>query len=280
MKYITPILSVITIPMLLSSPSALAGEAELIASPHDIAAPENDRFHFTTIRAWGYRDYLPQDDYSDILGLELNSAWGWGDWNVTNISYIEFADYARAVPGKPYGNQVPGEVKGAVGATDLLSAFLFSRKSSHESHHHFSYGFAAQFPTASDKTLGSGKWSLGPAIEYEYHNGRFFAAFVALQLWSVSGDSDRKPVNMMMVKPMITYEVIDHWKAVYMPYGISVYWDKKQGQDAYLPLGGGIQHDFKIGSQEMGLSAQFFKYVIRPDKGSEYDLRFMLEFNF
>ena len=134
-----------------------------------------------------------------------------------------------------------------------------------------------QLPTASDSTIGSGKWCVGPAVEYEYERGRFYAAFVALQLWSFAGDEDRKSVNMLMVKPMITYDLGRCWKAVYMPYGVSVYWDKPSGEKVYLPLGGGIQRDFPIGRRELAASVQFFKYVLRPSKGSEYDLRFMLE---
>jgi len=244
-----------------------------------VAEPSPNRFRFTTIRTWVYRDFLPDSRDSDVLGLEFNSAWGLGDFDVANISYLEFADYARAVPGKPAGNPEPGS-EAATGITDLLSAFLFSRKSEHHGPHHFAYGLASQFPTASDDTLGSGKWALGPAIEYEYHRDRFYGAFVALQLWSVAGDADRKDVSMLMIKPMVTYDLGKKWKAVYMPYGISVYWNKPASDAVYLPLGGGIQRDFRIGSLDMAASVQFFKYVVRPSEGSEYDLRFMLEFDF
>jgi hypothetical protein len=196
-----------------------------------------------------------------------------------NISYLEVADYPRAVPGKPTGNPEPG-TESATGISDTLSAFLMSKEREHHGPHHFAYGLATQFPTASDDTLGSGKWSLGPAIEYEYHNNRFYAAFVALQLWSVAGDADRKDVSMLMIKPMVTYDLGKQWKAVYMPYGVSVYWNKPASDAVYLPLGGGLQRDFRIGSLEMAASVQFFSYVVRPPKGSEYDLRFMLELDF
>jgi hypothetical protein len=241
--------------------------------------PEKDAFHFTALRAWYFHEFLPNGDDADVLGLEANSAWAWGDVQFTNISYLEVVDYPRAVPGMPYGNPDP-EAGEATGITDLLSAFLLSKKGGHHDHHHFSLGLATQLPTASDSTIGSGKWSLGPAIEYEYENDPFFAAFVALQLWSVVGDADRDDVSMLMIKPMVTYEVYESWKLVYMPYGISVYWKKDPGQRVYLPIGGGLQHDFSIFSQEMAASVQFFDYVIRPDKGAQYDLRFMLELDF
>ena len=259
-----------------------SGPAEAVSSSpvmSEHAETSPDRFHITTLRLWGYRNYVPDGSDPDILGIEVNSAFGVGGFDVANISYIEFADYPQAVPGMPIGNPEPS-VGDATGITDLLTAFLFSQKQPHHGPHHFAYGVSFQFPTASDDTLGSGKWAIGPAIEYEYDKGRFYAAFVALQLWSVAGDSERKDLSMMMIKPMITYEFVENWKVIYMPYGISVYWNKKSGQKVYVPLGGGVQHDFRIGSQEIGASLQFFNYVVRPDKGSENDLRFMLEFNF
>ena len=239
-----------------------------------------DRFRFTTIRTWVFRNFVP--DKSDPLttGFEFNSAWGWGCWDVANISYIELADYPSPIPGRPVGNEEPAPGQ-ATGLTDFLSAVLFSRKKGHGHHspHHFAAGFATQLPTATSDRIGSGKWSLGPAVEYEYHRGRFYAAFVALQLWSFAGDDSRVNVNMMMIKPMITYDIARRWKLVYMPYGITVYWEKPVDDAIYLPLGGGIQYGFPIGRKSGAVSLQLFRYVLRPSGGPEHDLRLMLEFN-
>jgi hypothetical protein len=99
-------------------------------------------------------------------------------------------------------------------------------------------------------------------------------------MWSVAGDSDRKSVNMMMVKPFVYYSLSSNWDFVYEPYGISVYWDKPSGEKLYLPLGGGFQRKFQLGSQPMVASLQFLKYVERPTKGPEYDLRLLVESDF
>ena len=259
------------------SDASLAQENREAGDTHEASS---DAFQLATHRTWLFRSFLPnEDDDADTLGLEFVSTWGWGNYDVVNISYIELADYPVSVPGLPVGN--PGSLSGAeTGINDVLSAFLFSEKGGHDGRHHFSYGLAVQLPTGSGDTLSSGKYSIGPAIDYEYQNGRFFAAFVALQLWSVAGDSDRKDVSMMMIKPMITYDFNEKWKAVYMPYGVSIYWNKPSGQKVYLPLGGGIQRQFNIGSKPSAFSLQLFKNVVRPDKGAEHDLRFMFEVNF
>ena len=239
----------------------------------------DDRFHFTTIRAWFFQSFVPDRSDPTTLGLEFNSAFGLGRFDVANISYFELADYPVAVPGMPVGNVTPGP-GAATGVNDLLTAFLFSKKRKHHGPHHFALGVAAQFPTASDSTLGSGKWSIGPAVEYEYERGRLFAAFVALNVVSVAGDSNRKDVNMFMLKPMVTYDLGHCWKAVYMPYGVSIYWNKKIDDAVYVPVGGGIQRDFRVRGQKMAASLQLFRYVVRPPKGTEHDLRFMLQMDF
>ena len=234
-------------------------------------------FRIGAWRNWFFVSFLPEGTEAESLGLETESYFPLGSYEVKNISYLEGADYPRPIPGQPPGNVSPGlEIE--AGINDLLTAFWFSKKGNHHGKHHFSLGFAAQLPTASTDMLGSGKWSIGPSFDYEYESGRLFAGAIALQLWSFAGDNDRKDVNYLMVKPFAVYKLNPDWDAIYMPYGITVYWDKPSGEDAYVPLGGGFQRHFMWGKQKMNFSTQFFNNVIRPTKGTEYDLRFMLEF--
>ena len=240
---------------------------------------ENDGFRIAALRNWFFFSFLPEGDEAKTLGLETESYFSLGNYEIKNISYLEVADFPRSIPGQPPGNASPTpEIEIDTGINDLLSAFWFSKKGTHHGNHHFSWGVAAQFPTASSDSLGSGKWSAGPSFDYEYESGRLFAGVIVLQLWSFAGDSDRKNVNFLMAKPFAVYKLNTNWDLIYMPYGISVYWDKPSGEDAYVPLGGGLQRHFTIGSQKMNFSVQYFKNVIRPTKGTEYDLRFMLEF--
>ena len=257
-----------------------ASEAKAQHESGDEHESSSNAFHLDTYRTWLFRSFLPDaNDDADALGLEFVSSWGWGSYDVSNISYIELADYPVGVPGLPPGNPEPGTVADT-GINDLLSAFLFSKKGAHRGPHHFGFGFATQLPTGSGETLSSGKYSIGPAIDYEYEKGRFFMAVVALQLWSFAGDSERKDVSMMMIKPMITYDLNEKWKAVYMPYGISIYWNKPADQRVYFPVGGGIQRQFQIGSKPSAFSIQLFRNVLRPDSGAEHDFRLMFEVNF
>lgn len=240
-------------------------------------------FRLGSQRTWAFISFLndPGDDAS-TLGLEFESYLNIGKYNIKNISYFEVNQYPRSIPGQPNGNpSAEGEFEAVDGINDLLMGFWFAKRGKHHGKHHFTLGFAAQLPTATDASLGSGKWSLGPSFDYEFESGRWFAGAIALQIWSVAGHSDRKDVNMLMVKPFIVFNAAKRFDLIYMPYGISVYWNKPSGENVYLPLGGGGQYQFPLGEKTtLNLGAQFFKNVIRPTKGTVYDLRFLVEFVF
>ena len=242
-------------------------------------AEPNRGFRLGRQASWIFGSFLEDEGDDNLtLGLEFESYFGLGGYEVKNISYFEVAHYARGVPGQPAGNPEPS-IEAADGINDLLSAFWFSKKGAHHGKHHFSLGFAAQFPTASSDTLGSGKWSLGPSFDYEYKSGRWFAGAIALQVWSVAGDDDRKDVSMLMVKPFAYYTINKKWDLMYVPYGIQVYWNKPSGEQVYLPVGGGAQRKIDLGSTQMDLGLAAYYNVIRPTKGTVWDLRLLVEFN-
>ena len=109
---------------------ALAQEHDESGSEHESSS---NAFKFNTMRTWFFRSFLPNvDDDANTLGLEFVSSWGWGNYDVVNISYIELADYPVGIPGLPPGNPEPTQVADT-GINDLLSAFLFSKKGARRS---------------------------------------------------------------------------------------------------------------------------------------------------
>ncbi len=249
----------------------------------DLGEEEEQSFIEYRLASWGnwiFRSFL-QDESGDATtwGLEFASYLSMGSFEIKNIAYIEVAEYPRTIPGQPPGNHEPS-LEAADGIGDLITGFWISKRGEHHEGHHIAPGIGLQIPTASDETLGSGKWSIGPSFDYEYESGDLFAGAIAIQLWSFAGDKDRKDVNMLLVKPFLYYEFADNWSLVYVPYGISVYWNKPSGENVYIPLGGGVQRSFQIGSVGLNISAQFFNNVVRPSKGTVNDLRFLFELAF
>ena len=250
--------------------------------PHDEAAQEAEAsvFRVGSWRNWIFRSFLQDEtDDANTLGLELESYFTFGSTQIKNIAYVEVADHPRAIPGQPQGNPLP-EIGSATGISDLLTGFWISKQGGHHGKHHFAPGIAFQFPTATSETLGSGKWSVGPSLDYEYESGDLFAGAIALQIWSFAGDEDRKDVSMLMIKPFIYYSLSEHWDLMYVPYGISVYWNKPSGEKAYVPIGGGGQWKTHLGSLGMNVGLQLFNNVVRPSKGTVWDLRVLVELVF
>ena len=247
--------------------------------PHDEAAQEAEAsvFRVGSWRNWIFRSFLQDEtDDANTLGLELESYFTFGSTQIKNIAYVEVADHPRAIPGQPQGNPLP-EIGSATGISDLLTGFWISKQGGHHGKHHFAPGIAFQLPTATSETLGSGKWSVGPSFDYEYESGDLFAGAIALQIWSFAGDEDRKDVSMLMIKPFVYYTLSERWDLTYVPYGISVYWNKPSGEKVYFPIGGGGQYKTHLGSLGMNLGAQLFYNLVRPTKGTVWDLRFVVE---
>ena len=167
----------------------------------------------------------------------------------------------------------------ATGINDLLTGFWAFPKS-HHGHWKFGGGPVFQFPTASDDSLGAGKWSAGPGFEIAYEKGKLSLGTLGFQLWSFAGDSDRHSVNTLMLKPFFIYKASEKWWLISMPYGISYYWNKPSGERLLFPIGGGLQHNFSMGKQDMTFSGQVFKYVERPPKYPEWNVRLVLEWLF
>lgn len=240
-------------------------------------------YDFLSWGTWGFLSFLNDaSDDASTLGFELTSNINVGSIDIKNITYFELNRYSRSIPGRPIGN--PNfSVEGANGIGDIMTGFWFSKKKEHHGQHHFAPGFALQLPTAADPTLGSQKFSMGPSFDYEYEskNKKLVAGAIFIQFWSIGGSSEVKDVNMLLVKPFLYYNIARNWDLMYIPYGVTVYWNKPSGQNVYVPLGGGIRKVFNIGKEtDMNLSAQFFNNVIRPDKGTVNELRFLLEFVF
>ena len=268
----------------LSGLAALLLLATQIGAAAEAAASadhSSNGYHLTRLALYYYTDFLEGDNASTV-GLETDAKFGISKLQGRHIMYLEAMDYPRPIPGKigsaPSDDPQPQEQ--ATGIGDLLTGVWLSPQHHEGQKLEVGYGLGLQLPTASDDTLGSSKWSAGPSIDVEYRSGNFFAGTIIMQLWSFAGDSDSKDVNMLIAKYFLTYDLNEKWKLISIPYGITYYWNKPSDEALSLPVGGGVQRNFKVRSQEMSLHLQYFDYVVRPPKGSEADVRLTFEMYF
>ncbi len=120
-----------------------------------------------------------------------------------------------------------------------------------------------QFPTAQPQTLGSGKWSVGPAAVGLVMPGRWVIGLLATQLWSFAGRAGFSDVNSGLFQAFFNYNIPGGWSVASAPI-ITVNYTAPGNQKWSVPLGLGITKTFKAGDQLMQLSALYYTYVQKP----------------
>jgi len=140
-------------------------------------------------------------------------------------------------------------------------------------------GPAFVFPTATDKIIGTEKWSAGPAVVGVYTSGPWVVGAVVSQLWSFAGDDSRQDVNAMTLRPFINYNLPHGWSLVSAP-SIAANWEADKDNRWFVPVGGGVGKVFAIGSKWMSISLEGYYHVESPDIGPDWQLRLQLTFLF
>lgn len=196
------------------------------------------------------------------------------DWRLVNVALAVIADAPGGVPGSP-GNPEPIPGPNVFGLGDLTDAVLLSKTQSNG----LSWGVGVVFglPVATDDSLGSGKWSAGPAIRLGYQSGPWRFGMLAGNLKSFAGDADRADVNQLLVRGLVRRELGNNWFFVYSPI-ITANWNASSDQRWLVPLGGGFGKSFKVRSTPVNLSVQAYSNVTKPDGApdSVFRLAFVL----
>lgn len=137
------------------------------------------------------------------------------------------------------------------------------------------FGPTIMMDTASDETLGTGKWSAGPMALATYITDKWIVGGVAQHWWSFAGDSDRDSVNLTDFQPIIRYRLSPQTNIGLAP-NIQYNWGADSGEKLRLPLGGGISTVVMLGRLPVAIGLEYYYYVETPDiVGPEHMLRFV-----
>ena len=199
-----------------------------------------------------------------------------GDWNLVNRAIIPLIDSPGEVAGTP-GIPNPIEGNGATGLGDInYSLFLSPVK-----YEKAIWGVGPSFtlPTATDKELGSEKWSMGPTGVVLFQPGWGTFGGLVRQLWSVAGDDDRDDVNQTLFEPFLNYNLPKGWYLI-SDIIIIANWDADSDNTWTVPLGGGVGKLFKIGNQAMNARTEAYYNVEKPDNAPDWQWGFTIQFLF
>jgi hypothetical protein len=136
-------------------------------------------------------------------------------------------------------------------------------------------GPALSLPTASDRLLGTGKWSAGPSFVVLKMSGPWVVGLLSNDVWSFAGDDGRPPVHQFLAQYFINYNMPKGWYLTSAPI-ITANWKAPSGNKWTVPFGGGFGRVFRVGKQPLNASIAAFGNPIRPEFGADWTVRFQL----
>ena len=102
--------------------------------------------------------------------------------------------------------------------------------------------------TATDRVLGTGKWSAGPSIVLLKMTGDWVIGALVQNVWDFAGDDDRESVNQFLMQPFINYN-FPHAPGRYLSFSpiITANWEASNEDTWTVPIGGQIGQIFRWG---------------------------------
>ena len=134
-------------------------------------------------------------------------------------------------------------------------------------------------PTATDRILGQGKFSIGPEFALFVQPGHWTCGILISNVWSVAGSGGRANVNQMQVQYFLSYRLGKGWDIATSPI-VSAKWNASSGNVWTVPFGGGVGKIVRFGSRPAKVSARFYRNSVRPSGASPWGLNLQIEFLF
>ncbi len=138
------------------------------------------------------------------------------------------------------------------------------------------------FPTATNKALGSGKWSAGPALLVLSMPGQWVVGGLVTQLWSFAGDSNRQDVSTMGIQIFINYNIPDSggWYITSSPPGMTLNWNAPDREKWTIPLGAGIGKMTLMKKIGFDAKVQFYGFAATSTGGPTWGMQVQGKFLF
>lgn len=170
---------------------------------------------------------------------------------------------------------VPGKSESGLG--DIVASQFFSPKAP-VGGWIVGVGPAWLLPTASDETLGSEKWGVGPTAVALKQQGGWTFGLLTQQMWSFAGDDDRADVNAMFLQPFMVYLITKTMTSLSANTETTYDWENETWS---VPIHAAVNQMFKIGKLPLQLTAAARYWADSPDYGPEgWGFRAQLTFIF
>ena len=168
---------------------------------------------------------------------------------------------ARIIAPIVYQPDLTSQDGDSTGFGDLSPTFFFSPAKPGK----LIWGIGPAFvlPTATQRDVGTGKWSAGPAAVALVQPGHWTLGALASQVWSFAGPDERSAVSAMSVQYFVNYNLEHAWYLTSSPI-LTFNWKAASSEEWVVPFGGGVGKIFKLGKVPFNGTLQAY-YNVRPE---------------
>jgi hypothetical protein len=177
------------------------------------------------------------------------------DWNLITRTIVPLVGQ----------NDIPTRGQGDAGLGDITASQFFSPKAPTAGGWIWGVGAVELLPTASQETLGSEQFGLGPTGVALKQVGPVTYGVLANHLWTVFGDDSRTPVNATFLQPFVA--IVTPTKTTFSLNTESTY-DWEAGEWS-VPVNIVVAQLLKLGPQILQLSAGARYWVDSPPGGPD-----------
>jgi hypothetical protein len=216
-----------------------------------ISVPFQSNFEFKGGQTGnGFKYYM---NVQPVVPLKLNE-----DINVISRTIAQFAYQTDYVSGQPDD----------VGLGDTTQSFFFSPAKSDKVI--WGVGPVMLFPTATDTSLGAGKWGAGPTGVVLTQRGPWTFGLLASHTWSFAGDDSRPSVNATYLQPFGAF-TFKNGVALQLSSESTYDWTSEKW---VVPVIAQVSKVMKIGGQRMQVGVGAKYYAEGPTGTPDWGLRF------
>ena len=150
---------------------------------------------------------------------------------------------------------------GANGLGDLNPSFFLSPV--HPGWLIWGIGPTFLMPTATDPTLGQGKWGAGPSIVLLTQSEHWTIGVLSNNIWSFAGNKGRDRVNQFLTQYFVTHNLEHGWFLTSSPI-VTANWRAPGHNEWLVPFGGGFGKMTRFFDQPMVWQIHLYYNAIHP----------------
>ena len=195
--------------------------------------------------------------------------------NIQPVVPIGISDNAnlivRTILPVAFQDNLRGDNVSDFGLGDVVQSFFFSPKKPTASGIIWGVGPVFLYPTGTSKFTGGDKWGAGPTVVVLKQFGPTTVGLLGNHLWSVAGSDTRPDVSATFLQPFVSYTTK---RATTFGLNTESTYDWKSEQWS-VPINVSVSQLVRIGKQPVSFGLGGRYYVVRPDFGPDWGVRFV-----